>query len=339
MHAHMQGVARVEQSRDSARQRGPISSIDELIVAVFQAFENPSNALPRHKVTKSHPSPPCSITRGMLMRLSREGAAIAQEDQHDERKTGQALLRSPTNPDVQGWWHDASRCASSPGSSSLSSASATSPATPSGLPIQTPEPLVFCGSLAKDADDQGPNFAKSIEMLKTDAEAQEPVVSFFCRVLDRTVVDNDGRSLAHNSPVAHPLFQHSRPCPLCPSEYVQRILKYTRCSPCNLIVGLIYLQRLKDLDTDGKCTRLTSYNIQRLLLTAIMLASKFLDEPHVSNKQWALVGDLSVQEMNSLELEMLWLLKFSLNTSRDEYDECLRSLETINRELFLTDTQ
>jgi hypothetical protein len=95
-------------------------------------------------------------------------------------------------------------------------------------------------------------------------------------------------------------------------------------------VGLIYLQRLKDLDTDGKCTRLTSYNIQRLLLTALMLASKFLDEPHASNKQWALVGDLSVQEMNSLELEMLWLLKFSLNISRDEYDECLRGLETIN---------
>jgi hypothetical protein len=266
-----------------------------------------------------------------LMRLSRKGAAIAQEDQHDERKNVNALVRSPSN-DVQSWWHDASPCDSSRRSSSLSSAGTrtTSPATPSGTTIQIPEPLMPCGSPADDADDQGPNFAERIEILKADAEAQEPVVALFCRVLDRTVVDNDERSRAHDSPVAHPLFERSHPCPLCPSEYVQRILKYTRCSPCNLIVGLIYLQRLKDLDTDGKCTRLTSYNIQRLLLTALMLASKFLDEPHASNKQWALVGDLSVQEMNSLELEMLWLLKFSLNISRDEYDECLRGLETIN---------
>jgi hypothetical protein len=261
-----------------------------------------------------------------LMRLSRKGAVIAQEDQHDERKNVNALVRSPSD-DVQSWWHDASPWASSRRSSSLSSAG--TPATLcSGTTI--PEPLMPSGSPAEDADDQGPNFAESIEIFKADAEAQEPVVALFCRVLDRTVVDNDERSRAHDSPVAHPLFEHSHPCPLCPSEYVQRILKYTRCSPGNLIVGLIYLQRLKDLDTDGKCTRLTSYNIQRLLLTALMLASKFLDEPHASNKQWALVGDLSVQEMNSLELEMLWLLKFSLNISRDEYDECLRGLETIN---------
>ena len=52
-----------------------------------------------------------------------------------------------------------------------------------------------------------------------------------------------------------------------------------------LIVGLVYLQRIKDIDRDGKRTILTSYTIQRLLLTALMLASKFLDEPHCTNKQ------------------------------------------------------
>ena len=51
------------------------------------------------------------------------------------------------------------------------------------------------------------------------------------------------------------------------------------------IVGLVYLQRIKDIDRDGKRTILTSYTIQRLLLTALMLASKFLDEPHCTNRQ------------------------------------------------------
>ena len=173
--------------------------------------------------------------------------------------------------------------------------------------------------------------SESIQTLKADAEAQESVVALFCRVLDRTVVDNDERIASKPATdSAHPIFEGTHPCPLSPSEYVERILKYTRCSPCNLIVGLVYLQRFKDLDADGKRTRLTSYNIQRLLLTALMLASKFLDEPHASNKQWALVGDLSVQEINNLEMEMLWLLKFSLNISREEYDECWRQLQMLS---------
>ena len=63
----------------------------------------------------------------------------------------------------------------------------------------------------------------------------------------------------------------------------QRILKYTGCSPCNLAVAIIYLRRYAT--AAGTPLRLTSHNIQRLLLTAAMLASKFLDEPHSSNKQ------------------------------------------------------
>lgn len=42
--------------------------------------------------------------------------------------------------------------------------------------------------------------------------------------------------------------------------------------------------------TDGKRTLLTDYNIQRLLLTSLMLVSKFLEEPHASNKQWVLAA-------------------------------------------------
>ena len=190
-------------------------------------------------------------------------------------------------------------------------------------------------SVVSDRKGSLASFAETIQTLKADADAQEPVVELFCRVIDRTVAYNDARIASkqhkprHDSHAMHPLFEGTK-IPLSPSEYVKRILKYTRCSPCNLIVGLVYLQRLKDLDADGKRTRLTSYNIQRLLLTALMLASKFLDEPHCSNKQWALVGDLSVKEMNSLELEMLWLLKFSLNVSREEYDECFQALEALD---------
>lgn len=99
-----------------------------------------------------------------------------------------------------------------------------------------------------------------------------------------------------------------------------RILKYTRTSPCNLLIGLIYLQRLKN--QTGRQLVLTSFNTQRLLLTASMLASKMYDDYLASNSQWALVGGLSLQELDQLELEMLFQLGFSLTVSREEFDHC-----------------
>jgi len=138
-----------------------------------------------------------------------------------------------------------------------------------------------------------------------------------------------------------PLFEDADTCPLCPSEYKQRMMKYTACSPCNLVVALVYLQRLKDSDTNqafAQELRLTSHNLQRLLLTALLLASKFLDEPYVSNKQWALVGDLSTKEMNALELEMLWCLKISLSMSREEYDTCHLAIIELDTTTHITST-
>jgi len=173
----------------------------------------------------------------------------------------------------------------------------------------------------------GLDMTELMEALKADAAAQECLVEIVGRVLDATVRRNDEK--AHTPSLSLPLFESDETCPLCPSAYIQRILKYTACSPCNLVVALVYLQRLKDLESDpdtatssSQRLRLTSNNLQRLLLTSLMLASKFLDEPFVSNKQWALVGDLTTREINALELEMLWSLKFSVNISREEYHDC-----------------
>ena len=62
-----------------------------------------------------------------------------------------------------------------------------------------------------------------------------------------------------------------------------------------------------------------------------MLATKVFDEPVVRNKQWSLIGDLSVADMNELELDMLWALKFSLNVTREEYDHCCKILVKLDK--------
>jgi len=163
---------------------------------------------------------------------------------------------------------------------------------------------------------------KFAQAMRADAEAQEQLVPVLGRVLDATVQANSGASATGACALPH--FESATPCPLLPSAYIARMLRYTAISPCNLLVGVIYLQRLKD-QCDGD-VQLTAHNCQRLLLCANMLASKVFDDKYVSNKQWAAVGDLTTKELNCLELEFLVALKFDLNIDRDDYNVSCRML-------------
>jgi hypothetical protein len=164
----------------------------------------------------------------------------------------------------------------------------------------------------------GPDMLALQAACVADAAAQEGVSDALGRVLDMLIARNDKLAPEHRGFAALPLFEGSTKYPLSASAYIRRMLKYTNTSPCNVLIGLIYLQRLKD-QAEGP-VRLTSLNIQRLLLTATMLASKTHDDYFASNRQWALVGDLPLKELNELELDMLFHLRFTLVVTREEYD-------------------
>ena len=164
-----------------------------------------------------------------------------------------------------------------------------------------------------------------VEAMRADAEAQEQLVPVLGRVLDGTIKANAAASTSRPSARgrALPHFESTSPCPLLPSAYLARMLRYTAVSPCNLLIGIMYLQRLKDRQDT---ILLTAHNCQRLLLCSSMLASKTFDDKYVSNKQWAAVGDLTTKELNALELELLVALQFDLNVHRDDYNASCRML-------------
>ena len=82
-------------------------------------------------------------------------------------------------------------------------------------------------------------------------------------------------------------------------RYVRRIMKYGECSPCNVVIALLYLQRIQQ----DSCAfvHLSSTNMQRLLLIAIMVASKIHDDIHFPNKFWGTIGEIDRSEIKSLE--------------------------------------
>ena len=81
------------------------------------------------------------------------------------------------------------------------------------------------------------------DAMKNDAEMQESVLSHIGKVLDCTVVRSRKH---HNLPVHESLqpFYSARACPLLPTAFMKRMLEYGHCSPCCLLVGVIYLQRI-----------------------------------------------------------------------------------------------
>lgn len=107
------------------------------------------------------------------------------------------------------------------------------------------------------------------------------------------------------------IFHGSRaPC-LGIRQYIDRIFKYSCCSPSCFVVAQIYVDRF----IQGTNLQLTSLNVHRLLITSVMVAAKFIDDAFFNNAYYAKVGGVSTAEINRLEMKFLFGLDFRLNVS------------------------
>ncbi|GLJ18728.1 hypothetical protein SUGI_0334140 [Cryptomeria japonica] len=105
------------------------------------------------------------------------------------------------------------------------------------------------------------------------------------------------------------------------AKYLERIFKYARCSPSVFVVAYIYIDRLL---LNNPNFLLTSLNVHRLLITSVMVAVKFLDDLHYNNGYFAKVGGLTLVEINTLEVEFLFMLRFRLQVTGSVFESyCL----------------
>lgn len=108
-------------------------------------------------------------------------------------------------------------------------------------------------------------------------------------------------------------------------DYVKRLVTYTQCSPEAFVVMLVYVDRIA---TENTRLVITSYNMHRILVTALTLACKTLDDKCFSNVHYAKVGGIpTAKEMNRLELQFLKYIKYDLFVHEDTFFEKQRSLE------------
>jgi len=62
------------------------------------------------------------------------------------------------------------------------------------------------------------------------------------------------------------------------------------------------------------------------VITAVMVAAKFLDDFRLANKDFAKIGGVTTQELNLLEIDLLKTLDFNLHVPRSLFESYLDGL-------------
>lgn len=111
-------------------------------------------------------------------------------------------------------------------------------------------------------------------------------------------------------------FHALRPPVISIKDYLLRIAKYAACSGECFVLALVYIDRIIQSNPNFV---VNSLNIHRLLITSVMLAAKFFDDQYFNNAYYAKVGGVPRGEMNSLEVEFLFMTNFTLFVPTDQY--------------------
>ena len=101
-------------------------------------------------------------------------------------------------------------------------------------------------------------------------------------------------------------------------KYVSQILSSTRLPSSTILLGLHYLaERMTLLSNSGKYNH-GSGRVYRMLTTALVLGSKFLDDNTFQNRSWSEVSSIPVSELNVLEVEWLKDIKWNMHINPDD---------------------
>lgn len=155
-----------------------------------------------------------------------------------------------------------------------------------------------------------------------DPLAEKTLITVMGCVLEQLVERND-RLGFDSSDVAPTIFHGLHPPNLSIKAYLQRIYKYTNVSSGCLVFSLLFIDRFMERN---KSIMLTSRNVHRLVITAVVVSMKFLDDLYYNNAYYAKIGGIALAEMNALELEFLFRINFDLHAPQAEYEHYYNEL-------------
>ncbi|KAM3857011.1 protein CNPPD1 [Diretmus argenteus] len=146
-------------------------------------------------------------------------------------------------------------------------------------------------------------------------------------------LDQDGSLDGLSCPVtdiAVEILQKSAPSPIrkLQKKYAAHVAREACISPCAMMLALVYIERLRHRNPEY----LQMISSSDLFLISMMVASKYLydegEDEEVFNDEWGAAGKLDVQTVNTLEMNFLNAIEWSLFTEPSDLFDILSQLET-----------
>ncbi|XP_010552777.1 PREDICTED: cyclin-U3-1 [Tarenaya hassleriana] len=166
------------------------------------------------------------------------------------------------------------------------------------------------GTLPPDSESFDSDLCLRMGLILSSKRVKESpmVLSWLSSSLERSVLQNEKLIGSFEIKDSATVFHGRSPPDISVRQYLDRIFKYSGCSPSCFVVAQIYMDRFLQLAR----VHLTSLNVHRLLITSVMLAAKVLDDRYFNNAYYARVGGVSTRELNRLEMKLLFTLDFKL---------------------------
>ncbi|KAK6141398.1 hypothetical protein DH2020_024846 [Rehmannia glutinosa] len=124
------------------------------------------------------------------------------------------------------------------------------------------------------------------------------ILSLLATLLDKSVQKNERMLETSQTKDVITIFHGLRAPPLTIQQYIDRIFKYSCCSPSCFVIAHIYMDRFIQQTNFF----LTSLNIHRLLITSVMVAAKFIDDAEAT-------GGLIERSVQACGVEESWTNK------------------------------
>lgn len=109
-------------------------------------------------------------------------------------------------------------------------------------------------------------------------------------------------------------FFSKRPPPVSIDDYLLRLHRYCPMSVAVYLAAAVYIHKL---GVEDKVVPVTSRTVHRLLLAALRVAMKALEDLSYPHKRFAGVGGVSEKELAKLEVSLCYLLDFGLRVTNE----------------------
>ena len=165
--------------------------------------------------------------------------------------------------------------------------------------------------------------SKSLE----DIINKDDIINFISSNLYSIIHNNKQMKKRQSRGDNEPFYSKNIPV-LSLNKYLIRIMKYTESENNTLIVGYLYVMKLIQKENFV----LGINNVYRLLLGAIVLAKKFMEDIKYDNSYYCNIGGISNQELNLIEYSLFTRIDFSINLQKKDVDKIYEQiLKTLSK--------